>query len=312
MRGRPRVCPAVFLFFPLLIFFLNGCKPPETARVRAIVGAVLLDGAGGPPVSNSVVLVSGPSVAMAGARTAIAIPQGAEEIDGTGKFLMPGIVNLYASRAESPVTTLGRMRTLGAQATVEEARRPGAVDALLLDGAPAAVEEAALEQARQDGRPVFGRVSTLAQARRLVAAGAGGLLGMIQDTETIEPEFIARLRDLRVVWAPMLSGLTGAALETARRNTKRLAGGGVPIAVASGAAPVLRELELLQDAGLPPGDVLMAATRNGAMALRKSRELGTVQPGRRADLLLLTANPIEDIRNLQTVSRMMRNGEWAQ
>jgi imidazolonepropionase-like amidohydrolase len=309
-RGRLGACPTVFFSSLLILVFLPGCKPPETASVRAIVGAVLVDGTGGPPISNSVVLISGSRVARAGARTGIVIPPGAEEIDGSGKFVIPGIVNLYGAKAGGLVTTLARTATLGAAATAEEARGVRGVSAIILDAAAPAVEEAALEHGRKESLPVLARISTLADARRLVAAGAAGFIGMIRDTEGIEPGFIARMRDLRTVWAPVLSEVSGPALEVAKRNTKKLADGGVPIAAGSGAAPVLRELELLQEAGMQPGDVVLAATRNGAMALGQSREVGTIQAGRRADLVLVTGNPLEDVRNLKTAVRAMVSGSW--
>jgi imidazolonepropionase-like amidohydrolase len=71
-----------------------------------------------------------------------------------------------------------------------------------------------------------------------------------------------------------------------------------------------REMELLVEAGLTPADVLVAATRNGAAALDELDEAGTIEPGKRADLLLLSANPAEDIRNLRKTDRGMRAGQW--
>jgi imidazolonepropionase-like amidohydrolase len=71
-----------------------------------------------------------------------------------------------------------------------------------------------------------------------------------------------------------------------------------------------REIELLVEAGLSPMDAIVAATRNGALALRKGDELGTVEPGRLADLTLVSANPLEDVRNLRKIDRLMLNGEW--
>ncbi|HWB98023.1 MAG TPA: amidohydrolase family protein, partial [Bryobacteraceae bacterium] len=73
-----------------------------------------------------------------------------------------------------------------------------------------------------------------------------------------------------------------------------------------------RELELLVEAGLTPMQVLIAATRNGALALRKLDELGTIEPGKRADLLLLSANPTEDIRNLRKIDRILLDGRWVE
>ena len=71
-----------------------------------------------------------------------------------------------------------------------------------------------------------------------------------------------------------------------------------------------RELELLVEAGLSPVEVITAATRNGALALRKLDELGTIEAGKRADLLLLSANPLEDVRNFRKIDQVMLDGEW--
>jgi imidazolonepropionase-like amidohydrolase len=106
--------------------------------------------------------------------------------------------------------------------------------------------------------------------------------------------------------------------ERAMRNTRKLAAGGVLIAVGSDGGSTLdfpglmthREIELLVEAGLSPMDAIVAATRNGALALRKGDELGTVEPGRLADLMLVSANPLEDVRNLRKIDRLMLNGEW--
>jgi len=56
---------------------------------------------------------------------------------------------------------------------------------------------------------------------------------------------------------------------------------------------------------------LIAATRNGALALDRLKEVGTLEPGKRADVLLLDANPAEDIRNLRRVDRAMLAGKWS-
>ena len=70
----------------------------------------------------------------------------------------------------------------------------------------------------------------------------------------------------------------------------------------------MREAEQLAAAGIPPLDVIVAATRNGAAALH-DRDAGTIQAGKRANLLLLSANPGEDIRNLARVAMRIVNGE---
>ena len=64
------------------------------------------------------------------------------------------------------------------------------------------------------------------------------------------------------------------------------------------------ELGRLAAAGVPPAEVLIAATRNGARALHRDAELGTIEPGKLADLVLVRGTPwtnIADARNVVTV-----------
>jgi imidazolonepropionase-like amidohydrolase len=68
-----------------------------------------------------------------------------------------------------------------------------------------------------------------------------------------------------------------------------------------------RELELLQAAGFSPGDVLQDATRNGALLLGVD-SLGLIAPGKGADLLVLTRNPLDDVRNALAIDRVMVRG----
>jgi imidazolonepropionase-like amidohydrolase len=69
-----------------------------------------------------------------------------------------------------------------------------------------------------------------------------------------------------------------------------------------------RELRLLEKSGMKPMDILLAATRNGAIALGKQNELGTLEKGKLADLLILNANPLETADNYSNISYVMRNG----
>lgn len=69
-----------------------------------------------------------------------------------------------------------------------------------------------------------------------------------------------------------------------------------------------REMELLVEAGIPVRDVLLIATRNGAQALRLSAEIGTIDIGKVADLIVLRANPLEDIRNTRSIEAVYSFG----
>jgi imidazolonepropionase-like amidohydrolase len=69
-----------------------------------------------------------------------------------------------------------------------------------------------------------------------------------------------------------------------------------------------RETEIFAEAGLPPMDILKAATWNGAYALGRTDQLGSLEPGKMADFVILDANPLEDIANLRRVHRVVKAG----
>ena len=68
------------------------------------------------------------------------------------------------------------------------------------------------------------------------------------------------------------------------------------------------ELIRLVEAGLTPLEALQAATLNPARALGLAESLGSIEPGRLADLVLLDANPLEDIRNTQKIRAVVADG----
>lgn len=71
-----------------------------------------------------------------------------------------------------------------------------------------------------------------------------------------------------------------------------------------------REMAAMAEAGLTPYAVLQAATRNAAEHLGAAGEFGTVEAGRRADLLLLDANPLQSVANCSRVAGVMVRGRW--
>ena len=73
---------------------------------------------------------------------------------------------------------------------------------------------------------------------------------------------------------------------------------------------VHEELTMLVQAGLTPLQALQAATLNPARFLNATDSLGTVAPGRLADLLLLDANPLVDIRHTTRIHGVVLNGHW--
>jgi imidazolonepropionase-like amidohydrolase len=70
-----------------------------------------------------------------------------------------------------------------------------------------------------------------------------------------------------------------------------------------------REMELLAAAGIPPLDVLRIATLNGAVFLGKQEDMGSIEEGKLADMVLLSADPLADIDNAKLVDTVIKNGE---
>ena len=99
-----------------------------------------------------------------------------------------------------------------------------------------------------------------------------------------------------------------AALDIAMRNVKALADGGVRIAFGTDTGPVGRfqgyfeqlELERMVDAGLTAEQVLVTATRDAA-ACMQTEDVGTLEAGKWADLLVLSADPLDDILNTRAI-----------
>jgi imidazolonepropionase-like amidohydrolase len=101
-----------------------------------------------------------------------------------------------------------------------------------------------------------------------------------------------------------------AALEVASRNVKKLADGGIPIAMSTDTGPAgrfqgyfeLMELELMAKAGLTPRQVLLSATRDAARCMKLDAQVGTLEPKKWADFVVLDADPLADVGNYKRIS----------
>ena len=69
-----------------------------------------------------------------------------------------------------------------------------------------------------------------------------------------------------------------------------------------------REIELYVDAGFTPMEAIKAATIVPARVMGLDSELGTVEPGKKADLIVLGANPLDSIHNIRTVEKVVSGG----
>jgi imidazolonepropionase-like amidohydrolase len=121
--------------------------------------------------------------------------------------------------------------------------------------------------------------------------------------EGVKPEQMAE----RVAGFRTMQRLTG---RIAREGGRIVMGGHSTVPFAGRGEAPWRELELLVASGLTPLEAITAATGTAAGFLYRSDELGTLAPGKQADLVVYGGNPAADISALRTVDRVMAAGRW--
>ncbi len=108
-------------------------------------------------------------------------------------------------------------------------------------------------------------------------------------------------------WAMWMKTMTPVAQD----NLKRLVEGGAVVATGTDLSfgpDFHRELELLQSGGISPIDVIVAATLNAAKFLWKERDLGSIETGKLADMVLVEEDPSKDVNNLKKISTVIKDG----
>ena len=237
----------------------------------------------------------------------VEVPQGAEEATGDDvvravrRQIAAGadVVKLYADYRWRP----------------GEDRRPTLSEAEL---------RAATGAAHDAGRSVAAHSTTEEGMRRSVAAGVDTIEHGYGGTK----EIFRAMKDRGVVLCPTLAatdavaryqGWDGrepapAAVEVGRASFKAARAAGV-IICAGGDVGVfahgenVRELELMQDAGMPAREVLMAATSVNARAFHIDDKVGAIRAGLLADFVAVAGDPSADVRALRQVRMVMKGGK---
>jgi imidazolonepropionase-like amidohydrolase len=153
------------------------------------------------------------------------------------------------------------------------------------------------------GNPVEFATRVLADSRLWVGVSATALEGY----RTAARGDPAAYREL----FPALVDRVAAYVATVGRNARRAQEAGLTLAVGSDATAgygTHLEMEMLAEAGLSPAEVLQAATLGGARFLGVEMDFGTVEVGKVADLVLLTEDPLADVRNLRAVRQVLKAG----
>ncbi|MBV9068845.1 MAG: amidohydrolase family protein [Acidobacteria bacterium] len=104
--------------------------------------------------------------------------------------------------------------------------------------------------------------------------------------------------------------------EIAAQNLKALVAAGIPIATGTDAGnpltlhgpAIYAEMESMQKAGMTPMQVLVSSTAVAARAMRRETEFGTVEKGKDADLVIVSADPSADVANIRKIRYVVRGG----
>lgn len=265
-------------FLPLLILLL-GAGAPRPASAKSPQKIVVITNVNVVDVDTGSLLPRVAVVIKKGKITAIAkhaIIQESPEIaivNGEGKYLIPGLWD---------------MRVHLLQAGDAERARAAVLLRLLAQGVTGV-------------RDSEGELPALKALRKEIErGGVAGPRIVIAAPAPDDPVIVVHdLQEAR------------AALDSLRRRT-----GANPLVgtdPSTGAAAGLglhRELELLVEAGLTPLQALQAATINPARFLGKEKEMGQVEVGKLADLVLLDANPLDDIGNLDKIAGVVAAGRY--
>jgi imidazolonepropionase-like amidohydrolase len=165
----------------------------------------------------------------------------------------------------------------------------------------------------------FQEAATLTREESMFVFGKPG--GMLEDpffTRGVSPSVLATLKSAayqQKIAADPDYGKYPAFLATAMSNLKKLSDSGVKIGFGTDSGPPARfpgyfeqwELQLMVESGLTPAQVITDATRNAAEFLQ-AKDLGTLERGKWADLIVLGKNPLDDIRNTRTIEMVMIAG----
>ncbi len=128
-----------------------------------------------------------------------------------------------------------------------------------------------------------------------------------------EQDLIERLktsvrdRYARRSWTTWMKVMTPVAQENLRQINE--AGGVIVLGSDQSSGPAShRELELMVAGGISPLDAIRIGTFNAAVFLGKESDMGSVEEGKLADLVLLDADPLTDIKNVQKIALVIKNG----
>jgi imidazolonepropionase-like amidohydrolase len=163
--------------------------------------------------------------------------------------------------------------------------------------------QALIAASKQHGLWVAVHVGPADDSRQAAELGATSIEHGVRNGNVINNDTLTALVQHQVVYVPTLGHEPGAEV-----NIAALYAAGVTIGVGTDVGDYHDELARLQAAGMLAADVLVAATRNGAKALHQQEQLGTIEVGKLADVVLVQGEPWQQISDLRQVQTVIQDG----
>ncbi len=162
--------------------------------------------------------------------------------------------------------------------------------------------------------------------RIAIDAGIDG----IEHGTNLDEELVALMKEHGVYYVPTMSGISTVAdreeesgsfelAEFIRNLVVRPQQESVQLAYSNGLligagtdtlGDLVCELELFTKCGMTNADALKTATSNAAMILGRQQDIGSIRPGKKADLFMIEGNPLESVSNLRRILKVMKNGSF--
>ena len=184
--------------------------------------------------------------------------------------------------------------------------------------------KALVDTAHRRGKTVTAHVTSARDLPRALDAGVDEIAHMVVDT--LSEKLVSRMVEAGIRWVPTLELWQGASRvlnnshgSMAIKNLALFvkAGGEVVLGTDYGAVHMvnfdlgmpIHEIGWMQEAGMTPMQIIVAATRNGARSCDMVNELGTLEPGKLADVLVVDGNPLADVNALTKIRLVLREGK---
>ena len=182
------------------------------------------------------------------------------------------------------------------------------------------VMKAIIEEGHGHQLPVTAHTADLEDAVAVIEAGVDGLEHGVTRERIPDEQFGILLQEHKVLYGPTLSGYLNRSPEMADillPNLKGLADQGVRMVLGTDGGPArggsgidtLKELEWMVQAGMTPAQVIQAGTRHPAELLGQLDELGTLEAGKLADLIILDGDPLQDISVIHNIEVVIKGGK---